>query len=119
MSVSAVSTSATYQSISSTSNDGSSRGGAMKSLADGINGGDADAAKQALAKLQEDRKNAAGAGGATPGTHQAHHHHGHKAQAGGGSAATSGTTPTGSMTYSASASTAPTAAPGSTIDVTA
>ncbi|WP_322401925.1 hypothetical protein [Massilia luteola] len=169
MSVSAVSTSATYQSISSTSNDRPSGGGAMKSLADGINSGDltsaraafdtlqkhrqgagatasattgstagtsqrdqdiaaigkaldsgdADAAKQALAKLQEDRKNAAGSGGATQGTHQAHHHHGHKAQAGGGSSATSGTTPTASMTYSASASTAPTAAPGSTIDVTA
>ncbi|KGF82041.1 hypothetical protein IA69_08910 [Massilia sp. JS1662] len=123
-----------------------SRGGAMKSLVDGINSGDltsakaafdtlqknrqgatnasgtssqrdqdiaaigkaldsgdADAAKQALAKLRDDRKDANG------GAQETHHHRSHRTQASGDS----------SLTYSASATTAPTAAPGSTIDVSA
>jgi len=169
MSVSAISSNPTYQPLSSTSNDGSARGGAMKSLVDGINSGDlsgakaafdalqkhrqggaaasssatgsatgtsqrdqdiaaigkaldsgdADAAKQALAKLQEDRKNAAGASGATQGTHEAHHHHGHRTQSAGGASASSGTAQAAPLTYGASASTAQTPAPGSTVDVTA
>ncbi len=123
-----------------------SRGGAMKSLVDGINNGDltsakaafdtlqknrqgaadasgttsqrdqdiaaigkaldsgdADAAKQALAKLRDDRKDA------SDGAQETHHHRSHRTQAGGDS----------SLTYSASATTAPTAAPGATIDVSA
>ena len=95
MSVSAVSAGATYQPPSSTSTDGSSRGNAMKALVDGINGGDAAAAKQALAKLRDDRTNAAGTGGQAQGAQDA------------------------SLTYSPSASTAQTTTPGSTIDVTA
>ena len=116
MSISAVSTGATYQALSSTSNENSSRGGAMKSVVDGIDSSDADAAKQALAKLQDDRKNAAGAGRAQ-GAHEAHHHHGHRTQSAGDSAA--GNTQGASLTYGASASTAQTTAPGSIIDVTA
>ena len=167
MSVSGISSGSTYQPLSSTSNDGSSRREAMKSLVDGINSGDltsakaafdtlqknrqgagaassattgsatgtsqrdqdiaaigkaldsgdADAAKQALAKLQEDRKNAAGA---TQGAHAAHHHHhGHKMQSADGSPASGSTAQGASLTYGASASTAQTPAPGSTIDVTA
>ena len=139
MSVSAVST-------TSVSPQPASRGGAMKSLVDGINSGDltsakaafdtlqknrqgaadahgttnqrdqdiaaigkaldsgdADAAKQALAKLRDDRKDA---GGAAPETHR---HHGHRAQAGGDAA----------LTYSASATATPATAPGATIDVSA
>ena len=138
MSVSAVSTTSAYPQTS--------RGAAMKSLVDGINSGDltsakaafdtlqknrqgalagrarrsrrdqdiaaigkaldsgdADAAKQALAKLRDDRKEASGA------TQQTHHPRSHKAHAGGGA----------SLTYSASATAAPAAAPGSTIDVSA
>jgi hypothetical protein len=68
-----------------------------------LDSGDADAAKQALAKLRDDRKAASG------GTQETHHHRGHRPQA--GSAAT--------LTYSASATAAPAAVPGSTIDVTA
>ena len=116
MSISAVSTGATYQALSSTSNENSSRGGAMKSVVDGIDSGDADAAKQVLVKLQDDRKNAAGAGRAQ-GAHEAHHHHGHRTQSAGDSAA--GNTQGASLPYGASASTAQTAAPGSIIDVTA
>ncbi|SDD16917.1 hypothetical protein SAMN05428966_103370 [Massilia sp. PDC64] len=139
MTVSAVST-------TSVSPQAASRGGAMKSLVDGINSGDltsakaafdtlqknrqgatgasgtasqrdediaaigkaldsgdADAAKQALAKLRDDRKEASG------GAQETHHHHGHRAHADGAA----------SLTYSASATTAPSAAPGSTIDVQA
>ena len=139
MTVSAVST-------TSVSPQPASRGGAMKSLVDGINGGDltsaraafdtlqknrqgatdasgatsqrdqdiaaigkaldsgdADAAKQALAKLRDDRKEASG------GTQGSQHHRSHRTQAGGAE----------SLTYSASATTAPTAAPGATIDVSA
>jgi hypothetical protein len=168
MSVSPISTSSTYQQVSSTTPQGSPRGGAMKSLVDSIgNGdmtgakaafdtlqknrkgagatssagtdaatgtsqrdqdiaalgkaidsGDADAAKQALAKLRDDGKNAAGAaGGAQSAQGAHHHHHGHKAQAAGGSSGTSGSTQDTSLTYSASASGTQTAAPGSTIDV--
>jgi hypothetical protein len=152
MSVSAVSTTSAYQQTPAASNAGATRGGAMKSLVDGINSGDlasakaaydamqknrqgatdaaggtsqrdqdfaaigkalasgdADAAKQALAKLRDDRKDAAGATQGAQGTHGAHHHHGHRAKA---SDATS-------LTYSASTSSTPTAAPGSTIDVSA
>jgi hypothetical protein len=160
MSISAISTSPAYQQVSS-SNQGATRGGAMKSLVDSIDNGDmtgaksafdtlqknrqgagaassagggsagatsqrdqdiaalgkaidsgdADAAKQALAKLRDDGKNAAGAAGGAQATQGAHHHrHGHRAQAAGGP---SGTSPT----YSASASGTQTAAPGSTIDV--
>ena len=139
MTVSAVST-------ASVSPQPASRGGAMKSLVDGINSGDltsaraafdtlqknrqgaadasgttsqrdqdiaaigkaldsgdADAAKQALAKLRDDRKDAGGA------AQETHRHHGHRAQAGGDTA----------LTYSASATTAPATAPGATIDVSA
>jgi hypothetical protein len=96
MTVSAIST-------TSVSPQPASRGGAMKSLVDGINSGDADAAKQALAKLRDDRKEASG------GTQGAQHHRSHRTQAGGAA----------SLTYSASATTSPTAAPGSTIDVSA
>ena len=142
MTVSAVSTSTAYPQPASAS----SRGGAMKSLVDGINSGDltsakaafdtlqknrqgaagasgttsqrdediaaigkaldsgdADAAKQALAKLRDDHKDAAGA---AQGTHRRHEHR----TQGGGDA---------SLTYSASATTAPAAAPGATIDVSA
>ncbi len=95
MSVSAVST-------TSASPQGTTRGGPMKSLVDGINSGDADAAKQALAKLRDDRENA----GAAQDTQR---HHGHRTQARGDA----------SLTYSAAATTTPTAAPGSTIDVSA
>jgi len=149
MTVSAVSTTSAYPQTPTASNQGPARGGAMKSLVDGINSGDltsakaafdalqknrqgatdasgatsqrdqdfaaigkaldsgaADAAKQALAKRRDDRKDAAGAG---QGAQQTHRHHGHRAQAGGDA----------SLTYSASATATPTAAPGSTIDVSA
>ena len=139
MTISAVSATPAYP-------QGTSRGGAMKSLVDGINSGDltsakaafdtlqknrqgtpdgagatsqrdqdiaaigkaldsggADAAKQALAKLRDDRKEAGGA------AHETHRHHGHRAQGGGDA----------SLTYSPSASTTPAAAPGATIDVSA
>lgn len=168
MSVSAISTSSAWQQVSSATNQGSPRGGAMKSLVDSINNGDmtgarsafdtlqknrpgagatsssgtdattgtsqrdqdiaalgkaidsgdADAAKQALAKLRDDGKNAAGAAQGANGTQGAHyHHHGHKAQAAGGSSATSGSTQDTALTYSATASGTQTTAPGSTIDV--
>jgi hypothetical protein len=167
MSVSAISTSSAWQQVSST-NQGSPRGGAMKSLVDSIDNGDmtgaksafdalqknrpgagatssagtnattgtsqrdqdiaalgkaidsgdADAAKQALTKLRDDGKNAAGAAQGAQGTQGAHHHHhGHKAQAAGGSSTTSGTTQDTALTYSASPAGTQTAAPGSTIDV--
>lgn len=146
MSVSAVSTTSAYQQTASASNQGASRGGAMKSLVDGIESGDltsakaafdtlqknrqgapeasgatgqrdddiaaigkalesgdADAAKQALARLRDDHKNAAGTTQETP------HRHAQRKQA------TDGT----SLTYSASATATPTAAPGATIDVSA
>jgi hypothetical protein len=170
MSVSAISTSSAYQQVSSTTNQGSPRGGAMKSLIDSINSGDmsgaksafdtlqknrpgagatsssgtdattgtsqrdqdiaalgkaidsgdADAAKQALAKLRDDGKNAAGAAQGPEGAQGAHHHHhGHKAQAAGGASATSTGTQDTALTYGASASNTQTAAPGSTIDVSA
>lgn len=139
MSVSAVSS-------TSMSPQPASRGGAMKSLVDGINSGDltsakaafdtlqknrqgaadapgatsqrdqdiaaigkaldsgdADAAKQALAKLRDDRKDAGGA------AQETHRHHGRRTQAGGDAA----------LTYSASATTTPATAPGATIDVSA
>ena len=158
MSVSAISTSSAWQQVSSTANQGSPRGGAMKSLVDSIDNGDmtgarsafdalqknrpgagatsssgtdnpagtsqrdqdiaalgkaidsgdADAARQALSRLRDDGKNAAGAAQGAQGAH--HHHHGHKAQAAGGSSGTS-------LTYGASTSGTQTAAPGSTIDV--
>ena len=171
MSVSAISTSSAWQQVSSTTNQGSPRGGAMKSLVDSINNGDmtgaksafdtlqknrpgagatsstgtdattgtsqrdqdiaalgkaidsgdADAAKQALAKLRDDGKNAAGAAQGAQGTQGVqgahHHHHGHKAQAAGGSQTTTGSTQDTALTYSASTSGTQTAAPGSTIDV--
>ena len=168
MSVSAISASSAYQQVSSTTSQGSPRGGAMKSLVDSINNGDmtgaksafdalqknrpgagttsstgtdattgtsqrnqdiaalgkaidsgdADAAKQALAKLHDDGKNAAGAPQGAQGTQGAHHHHhGHKAQAAGDSSATSGSTQDTALTYSAAAMGTQTAAPGSTIDV--
>jgi hypothetical protein len=142
MSVSAISTTPTYP-------QGTSRGGALKSLVDGINNGDltsakaafdtlqknrqgapadaagatsqrdqdfaaigkaldsgdADAAKQALAKLRDDRKDASGA---APATHH-QHHHGHRTQSAEGAP----------LTYSPSAAPAPAAAPGATIDVSA
>jgi hypothetical protein len=161
MSVSAISTGSAYQQMSSSPNQGATRGGAMKSLVDSIDNGDmsgaksafdalqknrqgagaasstgtastggtsqrdqdiaalgkaidsgdADTAKQALAKLRDDGKNAAGAAQGAQGAQGAHHHHhGHKAQTAGGSSG-------GSLTYSASAAGTQTAAPGSTIDV--
>jgi len=168
MSVSAISTSSTYQQVSSATHQGSPPGGAMKSLVDSIDNGDmtgaksafdalqknrqgagatsstgtnattgtsqrdqdvaalgkaidsgdADAAKQALAKLRDDGKNAAGAAQGAQGAQGAHHHHhGHKAQAAGSASATSGSTQDAPLTYGASASGAQTATPGSTIDV--
>lgn len=174
MSVSAISTSSAWQQVSSSTNQGSPRGSAMKSLVDSINNGDmsgaksafdalqknrpgagttsssgtaattgtsqrdqdiaalgkaidsgdADAAKQALAKLHDDGKNATGAaqgaqgGQGAQGAQRAHHHHGHKAQSAGGTSPTSGGTQDTALTYGATASGAQTAAPGSTIDVT-
>jgi len=168
MSVSAISTSSAYQQVSSTTNQGSPRGGAMKSLVDSIDNGDmtgaksafdalqknrpgasassstgtnattgtsqrdqdiaalgkaidsgdADAAKQALTRLRDDGKNAAGAAKGAQGAQGAHHHHhGHKAQAAGGSSATSGNAQDTALTYGASASGTQTPAPGSTVDV--
>ena len=168
MSVSAISTSSAWQQVSSTTSQGSPRGGAMKSLVDSINNGDmtgaksafdalqknrpgagassstgadatsgtsprdqdiaalgkaiesgdADAAKQALAKLRDDGRNAAGAAQGTQGAQGAHHHHhGHKAQAAGASSATSSSTQGTALTYGASASGTQTPAPGSTVDV--
>jgi len=169
MSVSAISTSSAWQQVSSTTNQGSPRGGAMKSLVDSIDNGDmsgaksafdalqknrpgagagassstgtnattgtsqrdqdiaalgkaidsgdADAAKQALAKLRDDGKNAAGAAQGAQGAQGAHHHHGHKAHAAGGSTTTTGSTQDSALTYSASASGTQTPAPGSTVDV--
>ena len=168
MSVSAISTSSAYQQVSSSSNQGASRGGAMKSLVDSIDNGDmtgaksafdalqkkrqgaggasstgagstggtsqrdqyiaalgkaidsgdADAAKQALAKLRDDGKNAASTAQGAQGAQGAHHHHrGHKAQAAGGSSATSGNAQDTALTYGASASGTQTPAPGSTVDV--
>jgi hypothetical protein len=163
MSVSAISTSPAWQQASSTTSQGSPRGGAMKSLVDSINNGDmtgaksafdalqknrpgagatsstgtdattgtsqrdqdiaalgkaidsgdADAAKQALAKLRDDGKNAAGAAQGTQGAQGAHHHHhGHKPQAAGGAQDTA-------LTYGATASGTQAPPPGSTIDVSA
>lgn len=174
MSISAISTSSAYQQVSSTSNQGTSRGSAMKSLADSINSGDltsakaafdalqknrpssstsasttsatsgtsgttgtsqrdqdmaaigkalqsgdADAAKQALAKMQQDHKSAE-ASGKTHGkqaAHGAHHHHGHKAQSTSDSSSSGTSAQNSMMTYSPSASTTQTSTPGSTISV--
>ncbi|MBK4736193.1 hypothetical protein [Noviherbaspirillum pedocola] len=174
MSISALSTSSAYQSPSSTTNQGSSRGSAMKSLVDSINSGDltsakaafdalqknkpgsstsastatssttsatgtsqrvqdmaaigqalqsgdADAAKQALAKLQQDHK-AAEANGPTHGAQGTqhvqggHHHHGHKTESA-ESSTSSSSTQDEMATYSASASTTQTSTTGSTINV--
>ena len=168
MSVSAISTSSAWQQVSSTTNQGAPRGGAMKSLVDSIDNGDmtgarsafdalqknrpgagatsssgtdktagtsqrdqdiaalgkaidsgdADAARQALSRLRDDGKNAAGAAQGAQGAQGAHHHHhGHKAQAAGGSSTTAGGTQDTALTYSASPAGTQTAAPGSTIDV--
>lgn len=173
MSISGISTSSAYQQITSTSNQNSSRGSAMKSLLDSINtgdltsaktafdalqknqsgrsmsatatgttsgtggtsqraqdmaalgqaiqSGDTDAAKQALTKLQQDHKTAEANGEAqgSQATKGAHHHHGHKTEA---SHAFSSPPSTSSSvdsraTYSPTASTSQTAAPGSTINV--
>lgn len=139
MSVSAVSTTSAYP-------QGTSRGGAMKSLVDGINSGDLTSAKAAFDTLQKNRQGATDASGTTNqrdqdiaaigkaldsgdpdaarqalaklrddgkdtqgGTQEAHHHRGRRTQAGGQEA----------LTYSASATPAPTATTGSTIDVQA
>ena len=51
MSVSGISSGSTYQPLSSTSNDGSSRRDALKSLVDGINSGDLTSAKAAFETL--------------------------------------------------------------------
>ena len=101
---------------SSSSSGTSQRDQDIAAIGKALDSGDADAAKQALAKLQDDRKNAAGAGRAQ-GAHEAHHHHGHRMQSAGGPAA--GTAQDTPITYGASASTAQAAAPGSIIDVTA
>jgi hypothetical protein len=66
------------------------------------NSGDLTSAR-ALVKLRDDRREASG------GTQEAHHRRAHRTQAGGAE----------SLTCSASATTAPTLAPGSTIDVSA
>jgi hypothetical protein len=100
---------------SSSSSGTSQRDQDIAAIGKALDSGDADAAKQALAKLQDDRKNAAGAGRAQ-GAHAAHHH-GHRMQSAGGPAA--GTAQDTPITYGASASTAQAAAPGSIIDVTA
>jgi hypothetical protein len=89
----------------------------IAALGKAIDSGDADAARQALAKLRDDGKNAAGnADGAKSAQGAHHHHHGHRTQASG---AASGGTQGTSLTYTASASGTQTAAPGSTIDVSA
>jgi hypothetical protein len=96
----------------------SQRGQDIAALGKAIDSGDADAAKQALAKLRDDGKNAAGAGQGAQGAQGAHHrHHGHKGQATGSSSTTSGSTQDALLTYGASASGTQTSAPGSTIDV--
>jgi hypothetical protein len=90
----------------------------IAALGKAIDSGDADAAKQALAKLRDDGKNAAGAAQGASGAQGAHHHHhGHKAQAAGGASAASSDTQGTALTYSASAAGTQTATPGSTIDV--
>ena len=68
MSVSGISSGSTYQPLSSTSNDGSSRREAMKSLVDGINSGDLTSAKAAFDTLQKNRQGAGAASSATTGS---------------------------------------------------
>jgi|GEM_PF-6335468 len=89
----------------------------VAALGKALDSGDADAAKQALAKLRDDGKNAAGASQGAQGAQGAHHHHGHKSQAAGASSPASGSTQDAALTYGASASGTQTAAPGATIDV--
>jgi hypothetical protein len=109
---------------STTSTDGTSqRDQDIAAIGKALDSGDADAARQALAKLRDDGKQAAAARGTqgaqeTQGTQHAHHHHGHRAPAADGTSSSAGTQ-TAALTYSASASTTPAAAPGSTIDVSA
>lgn len=100
----------------------------MAAIGKALQSGDADAAKQALAKLQEDHKSAE-ANGKNQGTQAAdgaqgtraaqgaHHHHGHKAQSTDDSASSSNPAQDSMVTYSPSASTAQTSTPGSTISV--
>jgi hypothetical protein len=59
MSVSAISTSPAWQQVSSTTNQGSPRGGAMNSLVDSIDNGDMTGAKSAFDALQKNRPGAA------------------------------------------------------------
>jgi hypothetical protein len=96
----------------------------MAALGKALDSGDADAARQALARMQQDRKDAMQARGQTGNANRAgqaqgtpgHPHHGHHARA----SSTSATTAQDSaLTYSASASTGQTSSPGSTVDVTA
>jgi hypothetical protein len=89
----------------------------IAALGKALDSGDADAAKQALAKLRDDGKNAARANQGAQGAQGAHHHHGHKSQAAGASSSTSASTQDATLTYGASASTSPAATPGATIDV--
>jgi hypothetical protein len=90
----------------------------IAALGKALDSGDADAAKQALAKLRDDGKNAAGASQGAQGAQGAHpHHHGHKSQAAGASSGTTGSTQDAALTYGASASGTQTATPGATIDV--
>jgi len=90
----------------------------IAALGKALDSGDADAAKQALAKLRDDGKNAAGASQGAQGAQGAHpHHHGHKSQAAGASSGTSGSTQDAALTYGTSASATQTATLGATIDV--
>jgi hypothetical protein len=90
----------------------------VAALGKALDSGDADAAKQALAKLRDDGKNAARASQGAQGAQGAHpHHHGHKSQATGASSTASGSTQDAALTYGASASATQTATPGATIDV--
>ena len=87
----------------------------VAALGKALDSGDADAAKQALARLRDDGKNAAGASQGAQGAH--HHHHGDKSQAAGTASPTSGSTQDAALTYGASASGSQAATPGATIDV--
>lgn len=86
----------------------------IAALGKALDSGDTDAAKQALAKLRDDGKNAAGA---SQGAHP--HHPGHKGQAAGASSTAAGSTQDMPLTYGASTPGAHTTAPGATIDISA
>jgi hypothetical protein len=84
----------------------------VAALGKALDSGDADAAKQALAKLRDDGKQAAGA---SQGAHP--HHHAHKGQTAGASSTAAGSSQDMPLTYGASAPSTQATAPGATIDV--